>query len=239
MLSALIIRPEGKCQQTVGMFTERGIEAHGLPLMTVEVIESTYSQVIGSLTSSNKPDIVIVTSTYAAQFLIDAMTRQDWSEQIKVICIGESTAAMFEPINVATQAPELATSEGLLSMDDLLDVKNKHIAIIKGVGGRTLLNQGLCERGAHVVHFDCYERLLNIAAVEQFSHNSEHVDCVVATSGELIDLAVTYLDDTWCLKTWVVVSDRTAQVARSKGIKDIVISPSARNLDLYSTCKKL
>jgi uroporphyrinogen-III synthase len=113
-----------------------------------------------------------------------------------------------------------------------------HIAIIKGVGGRTLLKQRLSQLGASVTNFDCYERLPNLAVIEQLGQNEAKAECVVATSGELIELALMHLDDAWRLKTWVVVSERTAEIAREKGIEDVVVSPSARNEDLYTTCQK-
>lgn len=239
MKSALIIRPDGKCQKTVNMFVERGLNAHGAPLIDIAKRLAVCREVTSNLISSNPPDVVIFTSTYAAKFVIEAMREHDWPDNVNIITIGTSTAAMFTPIHIATQKPEVSTSEGLLNMDSLIDVKDKRLAIIKGMGGRKLLEQHLTQRGAHVSSFDCYERLLNIAAVEQLSQNKESADYVVATSGELIELALTYLGDSWRFKPWVVVSERTAQLARERGIKNIVISPSAHDKDLYMTCKKM
>jgi hypothetical protein len=61
--------------------------------------------------------------------------------------------------------------------------------------------------------------------------NKQQIDCVVATSGELIALAVQHLSNSWCQKPWIVVSERIAQI--------VVVSPSARNEDLYATYKTL
>ncbi len=239
MQSALIIRPDGKCQKTVEAFLKQGIKAFGLPLISVKAIEPVCYDVRHQLTSANGPDIVIFTSTYAAKFVIKAMQQQDWPETTNIIAIGEGTASTLITAGITVRTPDVASSEGLLNMNDLLDVSGMHIAIIKGVGGRTLLKQRLSQLGASVTNFDCYERLPNLAVIEQLGQNEAKAECVVATSGELIELALMHLDDAWRLKTWVVVSERTAEIAREKGIEDVVVSPSARNEDLYTTCQKL
>jgi uroporphyrinogen-III synthase len=237
--SALIIRPDGKCQKTVEFFTHQGTQAVGLPLVNVIVQEADCQAFIAKLRSASCLDIAVFTSTYSASFVLEAMQGRSWPADLTIIGIGSSTAAIFKSASIAATTPRVATSEGLLDMPELCDVAGKHIAIVKGVGGRTILAQQLKQRDAGVTEFDCYERLPNLAVVEQLRQNKQQIDCVVATSGELIALAVQHLSNSWCQKPWIVVSERIAQIARDKGIERVVVSPSARNEDLYATYKTL
>ena len=239
MQSVLIIRPEGKCENTVKTFRENGIDAVGLPLIRIQPVEHPCAQLQKTLLSDTPPNVAIFTSTYAAQFVTESMQAHNWPKQMAVIAVGQSTASALSSTNTPITIPEQSTSEGLLELKDLQDVSNKRIAVVKGKGGRTLLTTSLNERNAIVENFDCYERLPNIAVVEKIRHYEDQVSCVVATSGELISLASKHLHPNWYRKPWVVVSERTAEVARNNGINNIVVSPSARNDDLYITCKKL
>ncbi|TDF35560.1 uroporphyrinogen-III synthase [Alteromonadaceae bacterium M269] len=238
MQSALIIRPEGKCEDTVNAFQQRGITAVGMPAIKIQSIDNNCRRLVQELLSSSPPDITIFTSTYAAQIVCKQMQGQLWPS-ITNLCVGQSTASVLDTLGIPNEIPQLATSEGLLSMPALQNVKDKGIALVKGVGGRTLLTQALSAIGAKVENFDCYERLPNIAVIEKIGQYEQPTDCVVATSGEIIELACNHLSSEWRLKPWVVVSQRTAEIARNNGINHVIVSPSAHIDNLYETCKNL
>ena len=76
----------------------------------------------------------------------------DWlGGETKVIAVGSGTAAALQQRGMLeVLIPATFNSEGLLAMAELSDVAGKQILLVKGEGGRPLLEEVLAQRGAQV-----------------------------------------------------------------------------------------
>src|SRR5699024_10152493 len=77
------------------------------------------------------------------------------------LAVGQTTAELLQQkVNhpVIYPAKNCQNSEGILSLNILQCVYNKHILILKGNNGRLLLEKSLIQRGAIVRNCECYIR---------------------------------------------------------------------------------
>lgn len=120
------------------------------------------------------------------------------------------------------QPSERFDSEGLLALPALQQVTGWRVAIFRGDGGRELLGQTLRQRGAVVDYAEVYRRVAPTAdpAALAALHQGA-VDCVTVTSSEglrnLLELAGADDARRLCQLPLVVVSERTAELARTLG----------------------
>lgn len=258
-MTVLIIRPENKCGQTCSYFRSQGIACEGLPLMTLEPIESKLADFHTKLLSLSQGDWIISTSTFASELVaneLNALKNNDKYVQslqgVTWFAIGEKSAQILMSENLPLPGkvffPENETSEGLLAhlekfstYDTKVEVfpeKRRKIIILKGEGGRTLLRDSLAAKGDRVMESDLYRRKIVEPAMLSKSWYQSHISCVVVTSGELLQAAFQYFGDNnqWLkLLPWVVVSERMANIAKDYGIKTIFVSGAANNGALLST----
>lgn len=80
------------------------------------------------------------------------------------------------------------SSESLLSLTGFKQIEHKKIAIVRGQGGRDLLDQTLSKRGASVWSCVLYRRILPIIDMAPYRSllDKGRIDALVATSGEII-----------------------------------------------------
>lgn len=77
-----------------------------------------------------------------------------------VIAVGTGTATELTRQGISKPlVPSEFNSEGLLAMPELQQVKDKHVLVVKGIGGRKLLADTLLERGAICDLLDVYDRV--------------------------------------------------------------------------------
>lgn len=127
--------------------------------------------------------------------------------------------------------PTEQTSEGLLKAPSLQDVTHQNIVLVKGVGGRDLIESTLIQRGAHVDCLDVYRRKVPDAlkaSIETLWKN-DGVDIVLYTSEESMnhllhmDIESDLRIRNWLLnKPALVISERLALVAQKKGFSRIL-----------------
>ena len=204
------------------------IESHqGTPILfpCIEIIPiSDQKSVRTEIQSLHQSDLVIFTSPNSVLFsknLIDASLAQ----QLTIIAIGPGTKKELEAAGFTVHhIPEKSfNSEGLLALDVTQNIKDKHITIVRGKGGRELLAKTLSERGAILNHVIVYERIKpNIDPSHIINQlQNRQIDIIIATSNEglnnLVELigpkAQTQLQRTPLL----VVSQRLLQQVEELG----------------------
>ena len=81
---------------------------------------------------------------------------------LRLAAVGAGTANALQAAgyNVTVCPRDEWSSEALLDLPDFQSVAGKHIAIIRGVGGRELIDRTLTERGAQVLPVMAYQRVL-------------------------------------------------------------------------------
>lgn len=164
--------------------------------------------------------------------------------------IGEQTALLLKKealslkLNTQVHSPKQMNSEGLLAMPELASIKGEHWLIIKGVGGRKALKQGLTAAGANVLELDVYQRKLpDLIAQKQIAsyndcHNSINRDkpCPI-----WIITSLEALNNLWRINqnkalncSLIVCSDRIAKEAIKKGFKIVAQSNDATDKQLVN-----
>ena len=150
--SALIFvcRPGQAGEQLANSLCDLGINARHTPSLEIESLATT------SPDTSYHKYIFISPTAVVSSFT----TQRNWLPgEARIIAVGSGTARELTKQGYETVLiPETFSSEGLLAMTELQSVAAQKILIIKGVGGRELLQQALTERGAEVATWSVYRR---------------------------------------------------------------------------------
>lgn len=190
-------------------------------------------------------DWMVFTSPQAVYVSVD-MLRAFWPilpPHLKIAAVGGGTAKALHqcrlPIDVCPRAEW--NSEGLLDalMEDA--VKDKHIAIVRGEGGREYLEQALTVRGARATPIVAYQRLLPVVDVRPYQEliHAGKVDRIVCTSFEgachlkqLIGEAIwPFLQ----LLPLIVISSRMKMLAQESGFQTIWVAGHASQEAILAT----
>ena len=108
-----------------------------------------------------------------------------WPIHLEWLAVGPATSALLEDQDLSPVYPEQASSEGLLAMRVLTDeIAESNVLIVRGVGGRETLKEGLVARGAKVTYLEVYERVLVPHEASRFPDGAEVI--ALLYSGEAI-----------------------------------------------------
>jgi uroporphyrinogen-III synthase len=173
-------------------------------------------------------DLVFFVSTNAARIGLDFIAGYwpQYPAHILNFAVGPSTAAEIESRSLPVCYPlERMSSEAMLELPDLQDIDGKKALIVRGVGGREILAEGLTARGASVDYAELYERVVPTYTNGQLRRcvQQHRPDALVVSSAEALDnlrqlyegLALENLP--WHLFPLYVTSDRLAEHARATG----------------------
>jgi uroporphyrinogen-III synthase len=188
-------------------------------------------------------DVIIFTSANAVRFGASLL---DQKRDLQLAAIGPATARALNQAGyrVAIQPLESIDTEGLLAHPRMERVSGHRILMIKGSGGRQLLQQELERRGAAVVSADVYERAPSapdsaaLAEVqERFS--ADQVQVIIATSLEvarnLLELAGPELRREFERVHWLIPGERIAAGLRELGLgAPLLLAQSAEDHDLVA-----
>jgi uroporphyrinogen-III synthase len=237
-MSFLLLRPQAKCHSSVAAFSTAGLDAVACGLIDTQLSAQAIATLPQKIASLGVDALVIVTSTVAAQQCADL--RDLWPIGLTFFAVGQSTAQILHQAELATITPKEARSEGLLALPQLMNVAGKSLVIIKGFGGRELLADTLSARGAQVSEWDLYQRVEVDKPLNTRQWQAEQIQCIIATSGEVIGAAFKAFSASWLrTKLWLVVSQRTADIARQYGITQIKISENASDEALIISAKQI
>jgi uroporphyrinogen-III synthase len=238
----LLLRPQTKCQASALAFNLADIPAVACGLIDTVIDDYAISQLpakIADLANDDAKNVyVIVTSTVAAQQCV--LMKNLWPDNICLFAVGASTGRILQNAGLAVVVPQEARTEGLLALPQLNHVVDQSIVIMKGFGGRELLHDTLETRGASVSEWEVYKRVKLDAPVSTQDWHPAQIRCIIATSGEVIHAAFDYFEATW-LRTlnWIVVSQRTAEIASNLGVTNIDISRDASDQALIQCAQQL
>jgi uroporphyrinogen-III synthase len=233
----LLLRPQAKCQASAEAFKQANISAVACGLIDTVIDNDAISQLPAKVAELLSHDVkhvyVIVTSTVAAEQCV--LMKSQWPESITFFAVGASTGHILQKAGLAVVVPQEARTEGQLN-----HVDNQNIIIMKGFGGRELLHDTLVSRGAEVAQWEVYKRVKLNSPVSTQDWHPVQIRCIIATSGEVIQAAFEYFEASW-LKSlnWIVVSQRTAEIASKLGVTKIDISLDASDQALIQCAQDL
>lgn len=182
-------------------------------------------------------DWLLFVSPQAVYASIPAI-RQAWPNfppQLSLAAIGGGTVKALQAAGYQSVThPEVEWhSEGLLELPAFQSIAGKKIMLVRGEGGRDLLQQVFEERGARVSHLIAYQRVMPHLDVSQPVHyvKSNQLDAIVCMSFEGVKNLKTLLgDDAWPDLQNVpllVSSERVKELAQGLGFQTIWVANNA------------
>lgn len=245
-LRILNTRPTDQAQAINQIITDAG----GIVIAcnTLE-IKATSADWKDNLPELKTIDQAIFVSVNAVKYCFTQLKQYNihWPEHIHVIAMGLGTANALKEYSITVhELPDAPDSEHLLTLKSLEMLKNQRVLLVKGQGGRTLIEEGLKQRGADVINLVVYERLcptINRDMIYSIWHD-DLVDVILITSEHslenLFKLFGSQANEWLISKTYWLISERLAKIASSFGIKKIIVShPNHMTDSLFAYYKGL
>jgi len=229
-LRILNTRPAGQ-NQTLSqeIMTAGGIPV-ALPALVIEPTEETWLQQLPDLTRIQQ---CVFISANAVKFFFTTLKKHGvaWPHSIKTIAIGPATAHALADWSIQVDTiPEVADSEHLLKLAELQHIEGQTLVLIKGIGGKMTIANTLLERGANSMALSVYRRVLPTCDAQEIGALWKHnlVDIILFTSQQAMQNIFALFGQeahSWlCNKPCIVISERLAEIARTIGMKTILVS---------------
>lgn len=238
-MTILVTRPEPAASELVSRLRTQGKLAWTLPL--IEFTPGRDLQQLPQKLAALRPDdLVFLLSQQVVLFAHPALQQSalTWPETLDYYAIGRSTALALHTVShLKVDYPHAReTSEELVRLNRLQQVKGKRALILRGSPGRELLAETLLERGAEVEYCECYQRCEKYyeGAIEGRRWRDRGITTLVVTSGEMLQQLFALFPPIdrreWLLHCrLMVVSERLATQAAELGWQDIEVADGADN----------
>lgn len=218
-----LTRPAAQVAALQTQLQDAGASVFCLPLLLIEPVQPTgvNKQRIMDL---DRYDLVFFVSSNAAALGLDAIANY-WPQYpvgLQNFAVGPGTAAVLQKHGLDVSYPtERMSSEAMLALPALQHINGKKALIVRGVGGREILAEGLLARGASVDYAELYERkppqYTQQYLSQQLQLQPPHL--IVISSGEALDNLQTLFAPLGCWSTLplAVSSERLDEHARKLG----------------------
>lgn len=238
-IRALVTRPALQSQSLVASIESMHGMAWALPMLEIAPLED-FSAVRNTLLALEQFDKIIVTSHNAAEYGLKFVN--DYWQQLPAAlewyAIGLKTANVLSLFNINAKTPDdCFDSEALLAMKHLAHINNKKILIIKGVGGRLLLEKTLKERGGIIECLETYQRRMPAYSTEILPNllSKKKINTVICASGEAIDNLLTILPRGDALRLCLIVpSQRIAHQIEKTPFRQVIVANGASDNAMLS-----
>lgn len=228
-----LTRPATQVQELQQALEKLGAQILTLPLLEIEPVP---------LTGVNKQrlmnldvyDLVFFVSSNAANIGLGAIGDYwpQYPAHILNFAVGPGTAKVVQSHGLDVFFPSgRMSSEAMLALPQLQDINGKKALIVRGVGGREILAQGLLERGASVDYAELYERHMphyDSAILQKYLQHHPHA--VIVSSAEALDNLchlLKPLGEDWRQLRLHVSSDRLATHAGDLGFTHVLVLEGA------------
>ena len=242
---AVVTRPAHQAQALCELIESEGGEAIRFAVLDIE--PKIDAQVLQKIQQLGEYHVALFISPNAVNCALPAIKQHGGlPPALRIGAVGKATAAALREwgYEVSIYPKERFDSEALLALPELQAVRDKHIIIFRGVGGRELLADSLRQRGAHVDYAECYiRRKPDSDPSLLWDHWARHaLDIIIITSVEglmnLIEMVGEYARERLFSTPLLVVSDRMAQEARRLGFgADIVCAAKAGDQQLMEALR--
>jgi uroporphyrinogen-III synthase len=241
-IGVLITRPSHQAASLGRLFEASGAAAVFFPAIDIRPLTDARTSA-ARVKSAEHFELIIFSSANAVRF---GAALLDQRRDLPLAAIGPATARALNQAGyrVCVQPPEGFDSESLLRHPRLLAVAGQRILIVKGEGGRNLLERELERRGAALTIAEVYRRECPVPSAEELEDlesrfERREIRLITATSAEighnLLALATPALRRHFDAAGWLVPSARVAGLLRETGLKaTLVTADSAEDQDLLS-----
>ena len=235
----LVTRPVPQNQSTLDAIEAIGWHAYPFPTIELKKLDSIIPET--SKPALVQSDWLVFISQAAVSCFFSDFSPADVSH-LQIAAVGGATRKALHDVGVTVDAcPDSATnSEALLELESLKNVNGQKIIIVRGVGGRELLQQTLTERGASVSYLEVYQR--QIASPDRNiirQHWDSGIDAVICTSNQLLDnylqLVKPLIGDKIFSKPLLLISSRMQRHASRAGFSRIWLAEGPANDQMIKT----
>lgn len=231
-IKVLVTRPEHQAQGLCQALEKTG--ATPLPFPVLEIANPQESvKIQATLQHIDTFDWLIFISANAVDRAFSIMQEADVKlpDSCKLAAVGRSTANKLKALNFENKIvmpAERFDSEGLLALDELNDVADGKILIIRGEGGRETLGEALKQRGAVVEYMEVYRRVKPDVKLD--SLDKDRPDIAIVTSNQGLQnfwQMANKKQQQWLKKLpLVVMSERNRGYAKKIGYQGaIMVAP--------------
>ena len=240
----LVTRPSAQAENLCHLIEQAGGQAWRFPTLEITPEQADSADLANALNS----DWLIFTSSNAVDFAIGAFNgKMPQFGHTQVAAVGAATARSLQdfkwPVHCVPKTE--FSSEGLLAEPAMQSVSGLECVIVRGVGGRDKLEQGLTARGAKVTYLQVYRRqrpeVDNLSLIRAIMIGQ--LDAISITSTEALDNLLAMLDtgSVEQIKNidLVVASPRIAERATQLGFKHIAASQKPSDQEIVETLKTL
>lgn len=238
----LLTRPKHQAQALMSALQALPAHVELFPTLEIVPVNVEASQYRNSLEQADK---VIFTSANAVEHGLELLPEEHVKlKQLFAIGTGTEAALANNNINNVIKPSSDFSSEGLLALPELQDVAQQDITIIKGEGGRELLQTELTQRQANVSIINVYKRVMpDIDVTSYFEEwNNQPIDLIISTSSESLDnLWQMFGSDShaWLSKTAVLVlSENMQQTAQQLGFTNIICAEQSSDSAVVQTVQQ-
>ena len=221
----LVTRPASQATSLAARIQQLGGEAIPLPAIAIEPI---------AVEVAAPHDLVIFVSSNAAEhggrFI-------DTTAATRIAAIGKATASALATMNITVDlVPDAdSSSEALLAHPQLGLASGARVLIVRGVGGRTLLQESFAALGVQVQVLEVYRRVLPaidpaLRSALEARWTAGELDIVTVTSVETLTNLVAMLGPAGLLRDipLLVASERIGEAAVAMGLQgEIVLARGA------------
>lgn len=228
-LHIAVTRPVGQAHSLCDAITQLGGIPISYPLLAVTAIND-YAKFNQQLQKLSTTDWAIFISSNAVDFAMPLVVQRYplLPSQLKFAAIGPQTADALKAyaIHEVLIPEQRFDSETLLSLPQMQAVKNKRVAIFRGLGGRELMADTLQSRGAEVYFAESYQRInpqSNTDILDQYWQQKK-LDALVVTSSEAMRYLLTLAANApWLTHVTLCVNhERIAELPKARGLKVLV-----------------
>lgn len=244
-MNVLVTRPDERGQQLVEMLAEKQIFAIHQPILRIESGDEL--PLLPSILAHLKAgDYVFAVSKNAVDFSAKALAHTGfiWRNDLSYFAVGQRTANYFcSMIEQPVHYPLVSeNSEGLLALNEMYDVAERQIVILRADTGREQFAETVLARGAKVQTVACYRRVKISDDLNEKLGLAKRsgIDTFVVTSSEILHTLVLETnenDKEWLFSCrLVVVGKRIAKIAQQLGWAEssISIAEKADNISLLA-----
>jgi uroporphyrinogen-III synthase len=246
-VGVLVTRPEQQAIALCGLLEAEGAATFRLPAIDLEPVPGCRDLAagIGDLTRFAAIVFVSANAVRFGAFLLDA-SRHGPKHDLPIAAIGPATARALDQAGYrVTLVPASGfDSEALLADPRLDSLRGRSVLIVKGRGGRELLQTAFAARGAEVRLAEVYERrpaTPDAARLEALEADCRagSIDVITATSAEigaaLLHLGTASLRECFGRAHWLVPSARVGEELARLGLRAPQIrATSAEDHDLVA-----
>jgi uroporphyrinogen-III synthase len=246
--AVLVTRPAGEASDSLcAAVTALGYQAFSQPLLELHSLSEMSPVQRQIMLDLDRYQHVIFISTNAVRFGLEQI--ENYWPQLPVglnwYAIGAATSALLKRFGISAITPgNPMHSEALLATAQLQDVRDQRVLIVKGEGGREVLQQELSRRGANVDVLACYCRRLPELPAGELADSivQRRINTVLISSGEGLANFQVLLRPAETTKfrhlRIIVPSDRVARMARVAGFDQIVTAENASDAAMLHALEK-